>query len=343
MVHQRPADYVERRADGWVQALKGTRRAPTHPPLLTLCHCWRMLGGGHAHLRRIAAPLHAGGRQHTHTPRYLEPGLVFMVGTAHVSAKSAADVQRVVQAVQPECVVVELCRSRTALLAGDPGTGSQSEQQGRQQKQDAAAARVGDAAADGSYEEQQQQLKQRDVSGAGDDAPPMLGGSGVQGAAAATAAQPLNPLGLSGSSTFLEALGRTLSQGGQSGLVLRLLLARQARRAAGGAGGRGGGDDASKGLQGATCTELLDSVAAPQPLAHLAIDFMGPQTAWVSSRGRSLLRRQPPPMRVAPSWCWATAPWRSRCSALGTRWAGGSAPRCWGTWRAPPWHRCRRS
>lgn len=44
MVHERPAGYVERRSDG-----------------------------------------------------YLEPGLVFLLGTAHVSAKSADDVRRVVE------------------------------------------------------------------------------------------------------------------------------------------------------------------------------------------------------------------------------------------------------
>ena len=43
---------------------------------------------------------------------YREPELVYLVGTAHVSRKSAADVARVIAAVKPQNVVVELCRSR---------------------------------------------------------------------------------------------------------------------------------------------------------------------------------------------------------------------------------------
>jgi pheromone shutdown protein TraB len=38
------------------------------------------------------------------------------VGTAHVSSRSAEDVRRVVEAVRPDCVVVELCRSRQATM-----------------------------------------------------------------------------------------------------------------------------------------------------------------------------------------------------------------------------------
>ena len=50
---------------------------------------------------------------------YKEPEIVFLVGTAHVSQRSAEDVRRVVKAVQPENVVVEVCSSRVALLYGD--------------------------------------------------------------------------------------------------------------------------------------------------------------------------------------------------------------------------------
>ncbi|KAL4419725.1 hypothetical protein ABPG75_006823 [Micractinium tetrahymenae] len=47
---------------------------------------------------------------------YQEPQLIFLVGTAHVSPQSAADVRQVVRAVQPDAVVVELCRSRQAVI-----------------------------------------------------------------------------------------------------------------------------------------------------------------------------------------------------------------------------------
>ncbi|CAL5228667.1 g11840 [Coccomyxa viridis] len=47
---------------------------------------------------------------------YKEPEYVFVVGTAHFSEASADDVERVIEAVRPENVVVEVCRSRTAIL-----------------------------------------------------------------------------------------------------------------------------------------------------------------------------------------------------------------------------------
>lgn len=63
------------------------------------------------------------------TDGYREPDLVLLVGTAHLSTRSAEDVRRVVAAVRPENVVVELCRSRSGLLqegAGAAGANSLS-------------------------------------------------------------------------------------------------------------------------------------------------------------------------------------------------------------------------
>ena len=37
---------------------------------------------------------------------------IYLIGTAHVSLRSARDVRRVVEAVRPDNVVVELCASR---------------------------------------------------------------------------------------------------------------------------------------------------------------------------------------------------------------------------------------
>ena len=53
-------------------------------------------------------------------PTFLqEPELVYLVGTAHVSQQSAEDVARVIEAVRPQNVVVELCSSRTAVMYGN--------------------------------------------------------------------------------------------------------------------------------------------------------------------------------------------------------------------------------
>lgn len=43
---------------------------------------------------------------------FVEPQAIWLVGTSHISPKSVKDVERVVRAVKPDNVVVELCRSR---------------------------------------------------------------------------------------------------------------------------------------------------------------------------------------------------------------------------------------
>ncbi|XP_058104755.1 uncharacterized protein LOC131248489 isoform X2 [Magnolia sinica] len=47
---------------------------------------------------------------------FVEPEAIWLVGTSHISEESAADVERVVRAVRPESVVVELCRSRAGIM-----------------------------------------------------------------------------------------------------------------------------------------------------------------------------------------------------------------------------------
>ena len=48
-------------------------------------------------------------------PDFVEPEEVWILGTSHLSPESVADVERVLRAVQPDNVVVELCRSRQGL------------------------------------------------------------------------------------------------------------------------------------------------------------------------------------------------------------------------------------
>ncbi|XP_021691331.2 uncharacterized protein LOC110672772 isoform X2 [Hevea brasiliensis] len=47
---------------------------------------------------------------------FVEPEAIWLVGTTHISSGSAAEVERVVQAVKPDNVVVELCRSRAGIM-----------------------------------------------------------------------------------------------------------------------------------------------------------------------------------------------------------------------------------
>ncbi|XP_057427412.1 uncharacterized protein LOC130720739 isoform X1 [Lotus japonicus] len=47
---------------------------------------------------------------------FVEPESIWLVGTTHVSKESAFEVERVVKAVRPDNVVVELCRSRAGIM-----------------------------------------------------------------------------------------------------------------------------------------------------------------------------------------------------------------------------------
>ncbi|KAL0299477.1 UNVERIFIED_CONTAM: hypothetical protein Sradi_6607500 [Sesamum radiatum] len=46
---------------------------------------------------------------------FVEPEAIWIIGTTHISRESASDVERVINAVRPDNVVVELCRSRQVL------------------------------------------------------------------------------------------------------------------------------------------------------------------------------------------------------------------------------------
>ncbi|XP_068635770.1 uncharacterized protein [Aristolochia californica] len=47
---------------------------------------------------------------------FVEPEEIWLVGTSHISEESAKNVERVVRAVKPDRVVVELCRSRAGIM-----------------------------------------------------------------------------------------------------------------------------------------------------------------------------------------------------------------------------------
>lgn len=50
---------------------------------------------------------------------FVEPEAIWLIGTNHISEESVTDVERVVRAVKPDNVVVELCRSRVPLQSWD--------------------------------------------------------------------------------------------------------------------------------------------------------------------------------------------------------------------------------
>lgn len=144
---------------------------------------------------------------------YQEPLEVWLVGTAHVSQRSAEAVRRVVQVLQPDAVVVELCRSRQAVMYAAPAAGGAQQQQA-QQGQGHPGAALRSAGGGGSSDEEDS--------------------SGSRGAAS-------NPLSLSGGA-LLPAFQRSMELGGASALLLRLVLGRLSASMAGSAGLRTGGE-----------------------------------------------------------------------------------------------------
>ena len=76
--------------------------AKTHPELLDLAN------NGNLVLieKRLYGPVPSWRSE------FVEPEAIWLVGTTHISQESAMEVERVVHAVKPDNVVVELCRSR---------------------------------------------------------------------------------------------------------------------------------------------------------------------------------------------------------------------------------------
>jgi len=78
----------------------------------------------------LAGGARGAGHNANSSSEHVEPAEIYVVGTSHISLESAADVERVIRAVQPENVVVELCRSRAGMMYADvpqptPGTSSE--------------------------------------------------------------------------------------------------------------------------------------------------------------------------------------------------------------------------
>ena len=63
----------------------------------------------------IAAP-HPPDYAERRSDGYVEPRLVLLIATVHVSTASARAVERVIAATRPQAVVVELCKSRSGLV-----------------------------------------------------------------------------------------------------------------------------------------------------------------------------------------------------------------------------------
>ncbi|KAI3817947.1 hypothetical protein L1987_11749 [Smallanthus sonchifolius] len=90
------------------EILSGSRSliAATHPELLDLADEGNLVVIGKSQFGPVPA----------WRTDFVEPESIWLLGTNHVSEKSAVDVKRVVQTVKPDNVVVELCRSRAGIM-----------------------------------------------------------------------------------------------------------------------------------------------------------------------------------------------------------------------------------
>lgn len=196
---------------------------------------------------------------------YVEPEEVFIIGTAHISRKSAQDVERVIEAVQPQNVVVELCKGRTAILEDESSppssplsTSAQQSSAGQSAPADdhtstaAAPSTPGtntsenglEAAASTSSSQPGMALPtaqpvpqplqfSADVGASTAAGPQQAGASGGAATTQEVANRKrANLLSLSGDN-FWGSMLRSFQLGGQSAFVLRLLMASIAKRAAG--------------------------------------------------------------------------------------------------------------
>ena len=68
----------------------------------------------------VALPGEVGsGYKTSAAEQHIEPEEIFVLGTSHMSASSAADVEAAIAALRPDAIVIELCRSRSGLLYAD--------------------------------------------------------------------------------------------------------------------------------------------------------------------------------------------------------------------------------
>ena len=161
---------------------------------------------------------------------YREPELVFIVGTAHVSRQSARDVERVIAAVRPCAVVVELCKSRSAVMW--------SEEQPPAEGQPGWIAEVAATSDDSSEVEasgssRRPNTAERNITEEAEAAGTGCLPSPLRRPKGASTSNLMQISGDGGRGGFFSTMQRSVQLGGQSALLLRVLLSNLAGVAAG--------------------------------------------------------------------------------------------------------------
>lgn len=343
LVWQRPADYQERRSDGYrepeVIFLCGTahmsKQSAADVQLLVQvgCRCGRQDAAPRTPLPAPhpaalwAIHLTAAPALHTPPPGQRPCCRPWAVGSAAECAGGGQDPSwrggsaqvppppLALQTVEPENVVIELCKSRLGLIqelpTPEPEQDDAAAAAGQLLAARAASSSQGGSSVDSSSEEG---VSRAGSPGGSESASSSTSTSGTSRSDSSSRARKArNALNLSGSS-LVEALGRSLSLGGQRGLLLRLLLANQARKAS----GKCHGWDCSW----AWAASVMPSgpSAGPGPRRdgsrRHSCAVRRPQTSLAWRAGPSSGRRPELPTSSTLSWCWGTGAgtgWRRRC------------------------------
>lgn len=144
------------------------------------------------------------------TDGYQEPQLIFILGTAHVSQQSADDVTQLIEAVQPDAVVVELCKSRTGVLNAAGDFQQQQFQQQEQQQQELARHQQ-------RWQQQWQQWQQRKDSQLTDGTPAAVTAAGSSSTTSSVEEDFLTKGQTRDSSESTVTVSRTSNQSSSSG------------------------------------------------------------------------------------------------------------------------------
>lgn len=245
-----------------------------------------------------------------------------------------------VQAVQPDAVVVELCRSRQAYMY-EAGPADRELQRGQSKAGGTAPAALTSAGLGGSTDEEDAALAARSSDGSGSSTSSSssassgsnagngsLSSSGSSSNSSSSGGSGANPLNLSGGG-LLATFQRSLELGGTTALLLRLALGRLSAQMSGSLGVQGGAEFVAArqeaeelgaqvrcgrgGERGAVevAALLAGSEGEPEPSSHRACS--------ASRASRSTPAPVPSLASLPCSWCWVTGRSRSRCSAHGTR------------------------
>lgn len=202
--------------------------------------------------------------------------------------------------MQPDSVVVELCRSRQAVMypspaAGTPGQGLASG--GNAPGSGGGGAAVLQSVGTGSESEGEEDAQAMGTAQSSSSSSSSARNSSSSSSQHGTPA--VNNFSLSGAG-LLPAFSRSMELGGPSALLLRLLLSRLSARLAGSLGVQGGGEFVTAREEAEALGSQVGLGECGGPLTLVAYRMGGPSFCQGPAPPKKLLRLLPPPAFGVP-------------------------------------------